>query len=182
MIKFLEPGDIFATRNEGILGKLAAKLMAPHTDRFHFGLIWERIPEEDDYTILESIGKGIAVGRLSFYEGADIKFYRPDRNNRHLAPLALTKYGRGEYDYLLIFKIMLQGFWLIFKHIFTEGQIRAIYPWELSWCRDNAFVCTEAVDAAYDLVCDSIIPDELAPVPAAYKWAELNEEITEIER
>jgi hypothetical protein len=178
----LKPGDIFATRNTGFMGWLASKLMAPKTDRFHYGLIVWQVPDEDDYIILESIGKGIAVGRLSFYKDADIKFYRADcpEDACRLAPIALTRYGRSKYDYLLILKIMLQGFWLLFKNFLTKGRIRPIYPWELSWCRDDKFVCTEAVDEAYDLAGCSIIPDEFAPVPAAYKYAELSGELFEL--
>jgi len=59
----LQPGDIFAVKGKGIIGKLSSKLMAPPTDRFHFGLVWEKA--DKDHIILESIAKGIAVGRLS---------------------------------------------------------------------------------------------------------------------
>lgn len=179
----LQAGDIFATKGSGLIGKLARKLMQPETDRFHYGLILQYIEDEDDYIILESIGKGIAVGRLSFYQGSDIKFYRVvdcPEIIRAYAPIALTQYGRAEYDYALLFKIIIQGFWLIIKHLFTEGKIRPIYPWELSWCRDNYFVCTEAVDAAYDMVNESIIPDAMTPVPSAYEWARLSNIIKEI--
>lgn len=52
----LEPGDIFSTKGEGVIAWLSRNLMAPPTDRFHYGLVWEKV--DDDYLILESISKG----------------------------------------------------------------------------------------------------------------------------
>lgn len=205
----LEPGDIFAVAGQGLIGKLCRNLMSPYTTRFHFGLVIGRLGDlckdlgmeipvenvlelldlphsttEDDYIILESINKGIAPGYLSFYRGTDIKFYRPNRpvDRRRLAALAFIKYGRSSYGYLQVFKIMIQGFWLLFKHIVTEGTLRPIYPWELSWSRNTgALICTRGVDLSYDVAQASIIPDEFCPVPAAYKWAEIMEEVSEID-
>lgn len=177
----LESGDIFATKGEGFLGRLSSGLMDPPTDRFHFGLIWLKV--DDDYLILESIGKGIAVGRLSFYEGKDVKFYRVDcpAELRSQAPVELTRWGRSKYDYLLILKIAIQGLWLVFKHLVTKGKLRRIRPEELSWCHNNSFVCTEAVDIAYDGVGVNIVPVDTPPVPAAFRQAELEGRMAEIE-
>jgi hypothetical protein len=177
----LQSGDLFAVVNKGLIGRFARRFMAPFTDRFHYGLIWDKTPD-GDYLILESISKGIAVGRLSFYKGEDIKFYRVNCPGwkRRLVPLAVTRYGRSQYDYILVFKIMIQGFWLLLKQLFLEGRFRRIFPWELSWCRDNRFICTEVPDAGYDLVGEPILPDAMAPVPAAYRWAELEGKIVEV--
>lgn len=134
----LESGDIFAISNKGIIGWFAKRLMAPRTDRFHFGLIWNKLG--NDYVILESIGKGIAIGWLSFYRGEDIKFYRVDcpEDKRHLVPIAVIQYGRDEYDYILLIRLVVQGFWLIFKHLFTEGRFRRIRAEELHGAKTTA--------------------------------------------
>ena len=170
----LQPGDIFATKGSGFLSWLSRSLMAPETDRYHFGLIWEKAG--DDWVILESISKGLSVGRLSFYKGADIKFYRANcyQYLRGAAPLELTRWGRSLYDYLLITKLIVQGLWLLLWHR------RRIKPEELTWSQDNALICTEAVDIAYDAVGVNVIPIHVCPTPSAFRQAELEGRISEI--
>lgn len=176
----LESGDIFAVVNKGVFGWFAKRLMAPPTDRFHYGLVWDKI--DGDYLILESINKGISVGWLSFYKGEDIKFYRANHpaHIRHAVPEAVTRYGRSEYDYILILRIVVQGLWLFIKQLFTEGRFRRVRAEQFSWCKDNRFICTEVPDAGYDLVGYPILPDFMVPLPSAYKWAELVGTIKEI--
>lgn len=179
----LQSGDIFATRGQGVIGWLNRNLMAPETDRFHFGLVGLKV--NDDYLILESIGgKGIAVGRLSFYEGKDIKFYRVDCPSelRLAAPIELTRWGRSKYDYLLIPKLAIQGFWLVLKHLITEGKFRRIRAEELrpiyTW--DSRLLCTEAVWCGYNAVGVNIIPYGVPPMPSSFREAELQGRITEV--
>ena len=176
----LEPSDIFSTKGEGVLGWLSRSFTAPPTDRFHYGLVWEKV--DADYLVLESISKGIAIGRLSFYEGKDIKFYRVDcpKELRKQAPVELTRWGRSSYDYLLFPKFAIQGIALFIKQLFTEGRIRRIRAEELTWVQNNSFLCTEAVDIAYDAVGVNIIPVDTCPIPSAFKQAELDGRITEI--
>jgi len=178
----IESGDIFATPNNSLIGKLARKLIRPYNDRFHYGLVWENLG--DGYLILESVGKGIAVGRLSFYDGQDVKFYRVDCPSelRYSAPYALTKHGRSKYDYLLILRIIVQGLWTVFKNLLKGEGIHPIRAEDLSWARDNSFVCTEAVDEAYKMVGVSIIPYGVCPIPAAFRQAELEGRISEQKR
>jgi len=170
----LQTGDIFATRGSGLLGWLSRSLMEPVTGRYHFGIILQKW--RDDYLILESISKGLSVGRLSFYEGADIKFYRVScpQGLRKAAPFELTRWGRSLYDYLLIAKLVVQGLWLLLWH----G--RRIRPEELTWSQDNALLCSEAVDIAYDAVGVNIIPLHVCPTPSAFKQAELDGRIIEL--
>jgi len=170
----LQPGDIFATRGSGLLGWLSRRLMEPENDRYHYGIILQKWQE--DYLILESISKGLSVGRLSFYEGADIKFYRVDCDEdlRAAAPYELTRWGRSLYDYLLIPKLVVQGLWLLLWHR------RRIRPEELTWSQDNALICTEAVDIAYDAVGVNIFPPRVCPAPSAFRQAELDGRIEEI--
>jgi len=180
VIEMLEPGDIFAVKGKGIIGWLASRLMTPETDRFHFGLIWQKV--EDDYIILESIAKGIAVGRLSMYEGKDVKYYRVDcpPELAAQAPVELTKWGRSHYDYLLIVKLVIQGLWLVFKHLVTEGKIRRIRAEELSWSQNDSPVCTEGVDIGFDAVGVNVIPIEVCPAPSAFMQAELDGRMAEL--
>ena len=172
----LQPGDIFAVKGGGFLSWLSRSLMQPETDRFHYGIILREW--QGDYLILESISKGLSVGRLSFYEGADIKFYRANclKNLREAAPLELTRWGRSRYDYLLVAKLIVQGMWLLLWHR------RRIKVEELTWSQDNALICTEAVDIAYDAVGVNVIPLHVCPTPSAFRQAELEGRISEIEK
>ncbi len=72
----LYPADIGATRGSGPLLWLSQHLIEPKTDRIHFFVIGDYLPWDNDYVILESIGKGIAVGRLSYYAPEDVEIYR----------------------------------------------------------------------------------------------------------
>ena len=176
----LQAGDIFAARGQGIVGWLSARLLAPATDRFHFGLIW--LKTADDYVILESLGHGIVTGRLSFYKGRDLRFYRvacPPKL-RSQAPVELTRWGRSSYDYLLIIRLLAQSLWLIIRNLLTEGRLRRIRVEELSWCGNSSFICTEAVALAYDTVGVNLIPPGIAPLPSSFKQAEHEGRIYEI--
>jgi len=175
----LEAGDIGEVKGVGTLPKLNAKLTEPHTDRFHFFLIWRKVG--DDWIILESIGKGIAVGRLSFYAGQDVKFYRVNcpAYYRHRAPLELTKWGRSKYDYPLILSIIIQGLWTIFKNFIKCEGIHPIKAEDISWKHNSALVCTEAVDIAYLSVGVSLTGGTV-PLPSAFKQAELDGVMEEI--
>jgi len=180
----LEAGDIFATKASGLLGRLSSALMYPPTDRFHFGLISRKVKDMDgteDYEILESTGKGITPGRLSFYGEQDIKVYRVNcpAYLRHQAPIELTKYGRSKYDYLLIIKIVIQGTWTIFRNWIMGEGFHPICADDLTWSHDNALVCTEAVDIAYLSVGISLTGG-ICPTPSAFKQAELDGLMEEI--
>ncbi|GAJ04654.1 unnamed protein product, partial [marine sediment metagenome] len=167
-------GDIFATKGSGILGWLSRNLTVPEADRFHYGIILRKW--QDDYLILESTGKGLSIGRLGFYSGADIKFYRVNcpRDLRVAAPFELTRWGRSHYDYLLVAKLMVQGLWLL---LWYRRRIRAE---ELTWSQNNALICSEAVDIAYDAVGVNIIPLHVCPTPSAFRQAEIDGKIKEI--
>jgi hypothetical protein len=186
----LQAGDIFATKGTGFFGWLARNLMSPETDRFHFGVVKQKIHYEDpidgettdDWEIIESIGKGVAIGRLSFYDGVDIKFYRINcsAEKRELMPVMLTALGRAKYDYLLFIKIALEGFWLIFKHLFTEGRFRRIRYDEIRWAQDAEFVCTELVDKGSDLIDESLVAEEITSTPSAIIQAEIEGRMNEV--
>jgi len=175
----LEPGDIGGVKGMGLLPKLNSKLTQPYTDRFHYFLVWERVG--NDYLILESIGKGIAIGRLSFYDGQDVKFYRVNCPSelRYAAPYALTKWGRSKYDYPLILSIIIQGLWTIFKNFCKGESVHPIKASDISWKHNSALVCTEAVDIAYLSVGVSLTGGTV-PLPSAFKQAELDGLMEEI--
>ncbi len=171
--KQLEPGDIFAAKGAGILGWAVRNLIAPSTDRFHFGILWKQLPD-GDFIILEAIMKGIAVGKLSWYDNRDVEFYRVNcpEDLRHAAPDGLIDWGRSRYDYLLIIKILFGGLLTLFKTLFKEKKIRRLKAEDFPYGRDSALICTEAVDVAYDSVGANVIPEGVIPIPNTFRQAE----------
>ncbi|MBA7714692.1 hypothetical protein ES703_123723 [subsurface metagenome] len=173
----LFPADIGAVKGRGPLLWLSQNLLKPKTDRIHFFLIGDFIAWDDDYVILESIGKGIAVGRLSFYKPEDIEIYRVNLNpdirieplNRHLrrrVAAELTRVGRARYDYILYVQLILGALTLLLR-----GKLP---PWrseEFPYGRDRKYICTEAASEAWRAVGHPLIPKGTVPTPAAFRQA-----------
>lgn len=173
----LLPGDVAGVKGKGLLLWLSQHLLVPHTNRVHFFIIGDYIPWDDDYVILESIGKGIAVGRLSFYKPEDLEIYRVDLSHprvtaemenllRRKAAASLTLVGRASYDYLLYFHLMMGTLNLIF-----HGKFPPYDPAQLPYGRNRAYICTEAANFAWRHVGHPIIPKGVVPTPAGYEKA-----------
>ena len=158
-------------------------LMSPKTDRGHYFLVWEYLSDEQDYIILESINKGIAVTRMSKYKGKGVKFFEVDcpLDLREGTPIALTKWGESSYDWLLILKLALGGAQVFFKNLIKERKIRKIRAEELPYGTDSALICTEAIQTAYLAVGVPIIDPEIVPTPSAFKQAEYDGMLIEID-
>lgn len=169
----LLPGDIGATRGKGIGLWACQHLITPATDRFHFFIIGDYLSWDDDYVILESIGKGISVGRLSFYHPEDLEIYRvnlvqprDEIQIRKRAAAELTRVGRASYDWILIAEITLGALTLLLR-----GKLPPWEPGQFPYGRDRRFVCTEAANEAWRGVSKPIIPAGVAPLPAGFKQA-----------
>lgn len=169
----LKCGDIVGVRKRGFIGKLMKRAISPPTDLFHFFLIGDYLPWDDDYVILESIGKGIAVGRLSFYDPADLMIFRrvvpapdPDMIDpiRRRAAAELTRVGRARYDWLLVIQTALAALGLLLR-----GKFPPWTPEQFPYGRNKAYICTEAVVAAWRAVGLPLVPDNVMPLPAAIK-------------
>ncbi len=178
----LLPGDIAGVKRKDFIGRMANKMLVPHTDLFHFFLIGDYLSWDDDYVILESISKGIAVGRLSFYNPADVVIFRrvlPEDWHRYYeegglqmqespefirkkAAAALTLKGRARYDWLLILQLALT-----LPGLLLRGKFPPYQPEDLPYGRNKAYICTEAVVFAWQHVGFPIVPKHIVPVPAA---------------
>jgi len=173
----LFPADIGAKRGKGPLLWLSSNLLKPKTDRIHFFLIGDYLPWDDDYVILESIGKGIAVGRLSFYKPEDIEIYRVnlgrdprllelDRHLRRRVAAELTRVGRARYDYILYAQLILGAITLLFK-----GKLPPYDPTDLPYGRNKEYICTEAANFGWRAVGHPIILPGVVPTPAGFRQA-----------
>jgi len=170
-----QPGDIVGVKAKGgIIPWLSKNAIVPQTDLFHFLLIGDQVG--DDYEILESIGKGVAVGRLSWYKDREYTVFRVNTPNS----LALgekvmrfaSKFGRHSYDWKLYVRIFAWalGYWLkeIAKLHFPP---RPVYPTMIPYKSDQDFICIELVFEAWRNVLPGnggvrIREHGHAPVPA----------------
>lgn len=163
------PGDIFSTPGEGFSGWVSEKFTIPHTSRFHFGLLSNRITC-GDWEIRESISKGPAVNRLFLdYYKYDIEIYRvvgaPDAQAA-IAAEALSEIGEEPYGWRDLIKLgydavslMIQGKWPPYR------------PEQLNLSHGNSYLCTEAANYGYTRAGIPLCKG--AAIPSAFKQAEI---------
>ena len=178
----LEVGDIGAVKGSGPLGFAARNLFTPYTDRYHHFIVWWKTAD-GDWVILESINKGLAVGRLSMYAGSDVKFYRAtnlDERTRERACEELTEYGRSPYDWLLYLRLAAYVIRTEVGLLRSERRLRRIDASEIPYNADSWLICTEAIVTAYRLVGWSLVPDGVMPLPSAIEQARLDGLIKEV--
>ena len=173
----LRTGDIFTTKGEGITGWALRHLVTPPTDRFHYGFVWIKAPDGEFLTLESVPPKGEMPGKLSWHgDKEDIQFFRiancPD-NTAYKAPFEALSMARGTYDYLLIIKFILEGIYLFFKILFKEHRTRKLHTTDFHYLQDKLPICTEVVDIGCDSIGYNIIPPGVAPIPNAFKEAEL---------
>lgn len=193
----LESGDIFAVKGSGPAAWCCRNLIDPSTDRFHFGLVWMRT-EDGDRVILESLGEGsmletvvniflhamtkkgavgqaIAVGRLSMYDGKDLRFFRPvyvSKDKKRHVPAALSCYGRSSYGYDYVAKIIVLSLWNWAKILWKERRFRRLNVIEVPYVMGgNALICTLGPSIGYLLVGEIILPIGVTATPNAYEQA-----------
>jgi len=166
-----QPGDIVGVVGKGIIPWLSYHAIVPQTDLFHFLLIGGHADVIDDYNILESIGKGTAFGRLSWYKDRQYIVFRVNHEDGermgNLAVKLASKFGRHKYDWKLYLKIFAWalGYWT--KEIFT-GHIppRPVRPTQIPYKTDQDFICIELVFETWKQVGFPIRKLGHAPVPA----------------
>ena len=182
----LYPADIGGTRGKGPLLWFSQNLIEPKTDRVHFFLIGDYLPWDDDYVILESIGKGIAVGRLSFYKPEEVEIYRVNLGGdprmsklaselRRRAAAELTRVGRARYDYILIIQIAFGALQLL-----VTGKLPPWRPDQFPYGRNKEYICTEAANFGWRAVGHPIIPPGVVALPAGFKQALIENKIRKV--
>ena len=166
-------GDIVAFRGK-VYQQALNSLIAPYSDRWHFAIITEYVPEDQDYVIAEMLSDGCRTGRLfRDYKGHHAKVYRvPDAATGKRIAQATSRYGRTRYDYILFAWL----FWTALRFWVRHGFQPVPYTWFTNF-EDRPLICTELVqrccrDAHYPL-----FPDHVAPTPAAFEQAWLDEDV-----
>ncbi|KKN06205.1 hypothetical protein LCGC14_1079700 [marine sediment metagenome] len=173
----LYPADICATRGKGPLLWFSRNLLEPKTDRIHFFVIKQYLPWDNDYEILESINKGIAIGRLSFYKPEDVEIYRVNLGGdsrlrdvqillRRQVAAELSKVGRARYDFFLYLQLALGGLSLLLR-----GKLPPWKPEQIPYGRNKAYICTEAARYGWRARGHPIFKEGVAPTPSAFKQA-----------
>lgn len=169
---FLPVGTVGFCKSSTMISMINA-VTAPKTELGHCFLVWDYLPEENDYIILESLNKGITVSRMAKYRGKGIRFFDvncpPDL--KQAAPVALTKWGESGYDWGLIIRLALVGFLLILKNLITELRLRRLRAEELPYNTNVSLVCTEAVQISYLAVGVPIIDPGIVPTPSTFEQA-----------
>jgi hypothetical protein len=166
------PGDIVGVRGgKGPITWLSYHCVTPQTPLFHFLLIGDHIQDEDDFVVLESVAKGVTVGRLSWYNERQYVVFRvndPDADYLgRMATEKASKFDRYRYDWKLYVKIFAWalGYWL--KEIATlHIPPRPVYPSQIPYATDRDFICIELVFEAWKLVGKLLRQKGHAPVPA----------------
>jgi len=165
-------GDIVGVEGHGTFQSLSYAAIEPQTRLYHFLLIGPYIASEDDYMVLESIGKGVAIGRLSWYSAETYEVFRV--NHRGAARLGAeafekaSKFGRMNYDYLLFLKFFADAAGHSWSHLIREGRIPRMTPADFHLVENASFICTEFVVATWDLVNVHVIDPGDAAIPAAF--------------
>jgi len=195
ILPIYQHGDIGGVPSYSTLGKLNKAVFWPSTDLYHFFIIADYIPDEDDYVILESTGKGISVGRLSWYNGKEYRVFRINDPEAKLlgwkACQRLTQHGQAKYDYGLYIKILAGclkvwagKLWTRLGGFVTRSQELSftwmIAPAELPYARDSRFICTEAANEAWRLVGRPPIPDGVIKLPAGFIQALYHHKLKEV--
>ncbi len=183
------PGDIGRIKPTGAGSKAASWLMnrvlTPHTDYFHHFVIRTYIPDEKDYEILEAIGTGVRIGRLSWYK--DYEVYRlTDKLAILRGDLACAKYsrfGRSSYDFILFAKTLAGVLRAESGILFKEHHLRKVHCAELPYAQDDEFVCTElAYEVTYLQGAPILSPKVVSLPPAIQEVINEGKQLRKVEK
>lgn len=200
-----EPGDIIGVANYGFMGKIARNLFAPRTNLYHFLLIDTYLPDEDDYSIIESVMKGPTMGRLSWYRDRDYTVFRVNEYAQVFRDIfALHKYrlnasdtpenlgrwavekaslfGRHGYDFMLYVRLTTAVLQYQIGRLLSFKGFRRMEPSDIRYVRDKAFICTELVFEAWRAVGINLRAQGHAPIPAEIILANERRELIWLDR
>jgi hypothetical protein len=165
-------GDIVGVETGGLLAQLNYLCIAPATKLYHFLVIGQYIEDEDDYVILESIGRGVTVGRLSWYGDKTYLVLRLEITDveelGEKATLKSSKFGRRKYDFLLVAKFVVGALRCFARQLIREHRLHRIHYSKFPYLMNANLICTELPIAIWRLVGQRFIPKGYAPFPSAF--------------
>ena len=158
-IKSLKPGYICAV-HQGFLGKLEMIFNEPATNYDHFFLLYRCDEKQDDWAIIESIGSGVRVGKLSWYSNYfDVDIFKPnsleaDEICARAADISID-YGRKSYDWFAVVYVTCVTLREIFKQLIKFKRPRVSYT-VYKRSSKKRVICTELVgdtlsEAGFDI-------------------------------
>jgi hypothetical protein len=154
---------------------LASIIFCPKTKLYHAAIIGHYIKEEDDYEIIESLGRGITLGRLSFYNKRKYVVYWPSRVNTAIGDelwILASKFGRIRYDFLFYPEVLWSILKISIKNIICYHKLNEISPEELKTSTNKEFICTRFTREFWDQHQKNILfPESWSPIPSAYVLA-----------
>lgn len=156
----------------GAMSYASQAIFTPPTRLYHFLVIGQYIPEDDDYVILEAIASGVRVGRLSWYKDDLYVVFRvndPDAEElgRRACYLA-SQFGRWGYDYMMYLHLGYHVPRVILLNLIKERRFRRIKPSEIPYYENHAVICTEFANALWRQVGRPPIAGGVNPFPAGY--------------
>ena len=174
--KTYQPGDIVGVTPTGwsiLEARASQAVFTPHTPLLHWFFIGKYIAAERDYVIYESIpSHGVAIGRLSFYDGQKYKVFRINRTEPELGEAIIDEvslFGRKTYGYMSILKMLpaiIAIEWLNWK---LTKKLRAITASAMyAHMSSTGELCTQLVhDVPKKLGVDILCPGDAA-LPCAF--------------
>jgi len=118
----LKTGDCLCFRAQGRIQQWVVKTIG--AESWHWALVGRKQPADDwggeDWSVAESIDKGVARTLLSQYQHRHMRIYRPrlpDGEQEKLAPYVMKRcnfYGKAGYDWMGVANI---GVWFLLRHL-----------------------------------------------------------------
>lgn len=165
----LKTGDNLAFKAEGAKQQAMVKLIDAKT--FHWGLVGERQINDEisvgDWSVVDSLSKGITTHLLSEYQYRHMRIYRPklpEGEQDRLKPYLLKRYsyyGDQHYDWK---GVVMVGIWCILHKLGLNVE------W---WEHDSsAFWCLEFNEIVWRNFGYPLVPESEPPYPTNMERSE----------
>lgn len=147
----------------------------PETWYYHVAILGEYIEDENDYEIVESIGSGVRLGRLSFYNGRTYRILWPSGAQLEDGKKAwrkASKFGRRRYDFKFYFKLPFRLCWMQAVNLFKYRSFFKVTATQLGAEKGQGMVCTKFGSYVWRQVDENYpFPSYWAEIPASFEAA-----------
>ena len=160
-----------------IEAKASELVFTPHVKWLHHFLIGQYLADENDYVIYESIpSHGVAIGRLSWYDGYEysvLRLNRPDSAQIGAKVIEdVSLFGRRPYGYGSMFGLIRGLISVEYDSWKVTHRLKAITSFEMQpYMSNTGLLCTQLVVDAYLKAKVAILPLGAAALPCAFEGA-----------